>query len=165
MVIGIGGTSTGNGVFTLHDIPEGVWITSYAPTAPIRHGRHHPQTDYILTTTYDGKEIEVDGQLCPLAIGAKIQDGSFPFVLVADRFSRLIRNRVNCHWAIRDGEIWFKSNRSIKAGEELLTRYSLNNSYWTIQFTQRQLQLLQQALLEAEPELEAAENVIRNFTF
>lgn len=162
-VVGFGGSSTGNGVFTLKEIPELTWITSYAPLAPVRTGRNHAQSDYILQTRRNDKEVEIDGSLCPLGIGRIIQDGSFPYCLAQEKFSALIRSRVNCGIADRDGEIWFRSTRTIHAGEELLTRYSHDNSYWSLQFSRPQIQAIRNALLTAhDGSLVEADIIIRS---
>ena len=162
-VIGVGGHSTGNGVFTIKKIPDSTWITSYAPLAPMRTGRHHPPSDYILKTTRNGKEVEVDGSLCPLGIGQIVQDGSFPFCLAQEKYSSLMKSRVNCEIGDRDGEIWLKTTRTIDPGEELLTRYSHDNSYWSLQFLSHHLQAIRNALLGASgSSLLEAETVIRS---
>lgn len=162
-VVGIGGSSTGNGVFTLKDIPANTWITSYAPLAPIRSGRNHAQSDYILKTRRNDKEVEIDGGLCPLGIGRIIQDGSFPYCLAQEKFSALIKSRINCEIADRDGEVWFRSTHQINAGEELLTRYSHDNSYWCLQFHREQLDTIRVALLSANSSSSIeADNIIRS---
>ena len=163
--MGLGGLSTGDGVFTLKGIPENTWITSYAPLAPMRVGRHHLSSDYIIkTTTKAGTEVEIDGALCPLGIGKKIQDGSFPFCLVPEKYSSLIKRRVNCMIAERDGEIWLKSTRNIEAQAEILTKYSHDNSYWYLQFSKAQLSGIRQALLSSTTNtLQEAESIIRAY--
>lgn len=163
-VVGLGGNSTGNGVFTLKKIPANTWLTSYAPLAPVRVGRH-PGSDYIIKTTIrNGTEVEIDGTLCPLGIGNKIQDGSFPFCLVPERYSALIKKRVNCEIADRDGEVWLRSTCVIAAGDELLTRYSHDNSYWYLQFSKPQLKGIRQALLSSTTNsLHEAEAIIRTY--
>lgn len=105
-IVGISGSSTGLGLFTLKEIPQNTWITSYAPLAPIRLGHGHESSDYIIKTIRDGCEVEVDGKLCPLGLGQLVQDGSFPFILAPEKFSPLIKSRINCELANRDGEIW-----------------------------------------------------------
>ena len=110
--------------------------------------------------------VEVDGKLCPVGLGKLVQDGSFPFVLAPEKFAPLVRSRLNCELANRDGEIWYRSTRDILAGEELYTKYSHDNSYWTLQFSDDQLQSLRQALLTASHgSLAEAERIVRNFTF
>lgn len=164
-VVGFGGRSTGNGVFTLKEIPALTWITSYAPLAPIctGSGRNHPPSDYILRTRRHDIEMEIDGSLCPLGIGRIIQDGSFPYCLAQEKFSALVRSRVNCEIVDRDGEIWFRSSRIINAGEELLTRYSHDNSYWSLQFSTSQIQVIRNALLTSrDGSLAEAEAIIRS---
>lgn len=137
-------------------------MTSYAPLAPVRIGRGHEQSDYILKTTKDGREVEIDGSLCPLGLGKIVQDGSFPFCL-ADRFSRLVSTRVNCDITDRDGEVWLRSTRVIQPGEELLTRYSHNNSFWTVQFSPEELETIKTALFNCSGNnVLEAEEIIRN---
>lgn len=162
-VVGLGGSSTGNGVFTFKQIPAHTWITSYAPLAPLRSGRNHDHSDYMLKTRRNGREVELDGSLCPLGIGRIIQDGTFPYCLSQETFSALIKSRVNCQIADRDGEIWFRSTREINAGEELLTQYSHDNSYWSLQFSRQQLDTIRLALLNAHSgSLAEAEAIIRS---
>lgn len=165
-VVGIGGQSTGDGVFTLKNIPPNCWLTSYAPLAPLRAGHNHTGSDYIIkTTSNNGTEVEIDGSLCPIGIGCKVQDGTFPLFLLPEKYSVLLKKRVNCEIADRDGEVWLKSTRAITAGEELLTRYSHNNSYWTLhsQF-QPHLQGIRDALAQSTTNsLEEAENIIKNY--
>lgn len=147
-------------------IPQGKWITSYAPLAPIRLGHGHDCSNYIIKTIRNGCEFEVDGKLCPIGLGQLVQDGSFPFILALERFSPLIKSRVNCELANRDGEIWYRSTRYILAGEELYTKYSHDNSYWTLQFSKLQLDSLRKALLTAaNGTLAEAERILRNFSF
>ena len=50
----------------------------------------------------------------------------------------MVKARLNCEWLNRDGEIWFKSTRAINAGEEFFTQYTLDNLYWTVQYTTQQ---------------------------
>lgn len=165
-VVGISGNDTGLGLFTLKAIPQGQFITSYAPLAPVRRGHNYDSTDYIIKTVIDGAEAEIDGKLCPLGLGRVIQDGTFPLFLAPEKFSALVKSRVNCEWARRDGDVWFRSTRPILSGEELFTRYTKDNSYWTNQFNQNQLGLLRQALLAAtNGTLPEAERILRNFSF
>lgn len=167
MVVGIGGHSTGNGIFTMKVIPANTWITSYAPLSPMQLAQTSSMdhSDYVITTIRNGVRVDVDGSLCPLGIGKIAQDGTFPFFLLPDKYSQIMKNRVNCLIADRDGEIWLRSNRVINAGEELLTRYSHNNSYWLLhsQFKQH-LQGIKQALQCAQTNtLEEAEGIIKNY--
>lgn len=161
-VIGFGGSSTGRGIFTLKPIPPGTWITSYAPTAPFHLARSTSSSDYILRTVRNNTAVQVDGALCPLGLGKIIQDGSFPLIIAQEKFGSLVKSRLNCEWVNREGEIWFKSTRAIRAGEELFTRYTRDNSYWTVQYTSEQLQAIKTALMSAPgSSLEDAERVIR----
>lgn len=154
------------GLFSLKDIKPNTWITSYAPLAPVRLGHHHEQTDYIVKTVRNGSEVEVDGKLCPLGLGRLVQDGTFPFILAPEKFGALVKSRLNCEWANRDGTIWFRSSRHIKAGEELYTRYSHDNSYWLLQYGREACQQLRQALMTAQRgSLGEAEMILRGFSF
>lgn len=162
-MVGFGGVSTGRGVFTLKPIPPNTWITSYAPTAPFHPATPYSSSDYVLKTIRNNVAMEVDGALCPLGLGKIIQDGSFPFTVAREKFGQLVKARVNCEWLIRGGEIWFKSTRAIRAGEELFTRYTHDNSYWTMQFTSEQLGFVRTALMSAPGNtLEDAESIIRS---
>lgn len=162
-MVGIGGTDTGRGIFTLRKIPPDTWITSYAPLAPVRLGTQHLLSNYVLTMVRNGTEVEIDGSLCPLGIGCIIQDGSFPMYLAPDKFAPVIKARLNCRWMMRDGVVWFKSTRVIQPREELLTQYSHDNSYWLNQMTPSQLHTTRDALLAADGNsLAAAENAIIN---
>jgi len=166
MVVGLGGCNTGNGIFTLKAIPVDTWITSYAPFAPIRRGSNHPHSDYIIKTIRNQTEVEIDGSLCPLGIGKIIQDGTFPFCLAPEKFSSLIKARTNCAISDREGEIWMKSTRTILAGEELLTKYSHDSSYWYLQFSSAQIQAIRQALLTSpSASLSDAQAIIKDFQF
>lgn len=143
-------------------IPPGTWITSYAPTAPFHPARSTSSSDYILRTVRNNTTVQVDGALCPLGLGKIIQDGSFPFIIAQEKFGPLVKARLNCEWLNREGEIWFKSTRAISAGEELFTRYTRDNSYWTVQYTLEQLQIIKTALMSTPgSSLEDAERVIR----
>lgn len=145
----------------------GQWVTSYAPLAPLQSASISQSTsDYIIKTMRDGCVVEVDGNLCPLGLGRRIQDGTFPFFLANEKFSKLIKYRVNCEWAVRDGEVWIRAKRNILAGEELLIKYSHDNSYWTAIFSSKQQQELRQALLRVENgQLLEAETILRGFQF
>jgi len=166
-VVGISGCSTGFGLFTLKSIQQGQFITSYAPLAPIRSARSDvSDSDYVLKTSLGGAEVEIDGELCPIGIGQRIQDGSFPFYLAPEKFSGLLKTRVNCEFTRRDSCIWFKATRPILAGEELFVRYSHDNSYWTNRFRNDPALLpsLRTSLLTAsEGTLAEAENILMNF--
>ena len=135
------------------------------PLAPVHHGHSQSTSDYIIKTTQNGSEVEIDGNLCPLGLGRLIQDGTFPFFLAHEKFSNLIKCRTNCEWALRDGEIWFRATRRVLAGEELLTKYSHDNSYWTAIFTIKQQQELREALLKGHGQLQEAEQILRSFSF
>lgn len=154
------------GLFTMEKIPKGTWITSYAPLAPVCLPSQSDGSDFIIKTIKDGLEVEIDGNLCPLGLGRLVQDGTFPLYLASERFSALMRARINCEWSLRDGEIWFKSTRDIHSGEELFTRYTHDNSYWSVQFTPNQLQELRKSLLTAKDgTLQEAERILQGFSF
>lgn len=165
-VPGISNFDTGKGLFTVKDIPDGVWVTSYTQTAPIVTATNETRasSDYILLFQLRGKRVEVDGSKCHLGLGRIIQDGSFPLCLAPEKYSTEIKKRVNVKWFLRGEEVWFKSLRDIKAGEELLTVYSDDNSYWTGEFSPATMTGLRQAFLE-EPSnnIEKAEEIIRHF--
>ena len=167
-VVGISGRSTGYGLFTIKCIEQGQFITSYAPLAPVRPATNSLTYDsnYVLKTSVCGSEFEIDGQLCPIGLGQRIQDGSFPFFLAPEKFSGLLKTRINCEFAKRENTIWFKATRPIQAGEELFVRYSHNNSYWTTMFKNEPslLPSLRQALLTAtDGTLLEAERILKNF--
>lgn len=74
-----------------------------------------------------------------------------------------MKSRVNCEIGERNGEIWLRSTRPIEAGEELLTRYSHDNSYWSLQYSAQQLGAIRRALLDSpDGSIAEAETVIRN---
>ena len=149
-MVGFGGVSTGNGLFTLKAIPPNTWITSYAPIAPFHPAASQcSSSDYVLKVIRNNVALEVDGALCPLGLGKIIQDGTFPFVFAREKFGHLVKARINCEWLIRGSEIWFKRTQTIRAGEELFTRYTHDNFYWTAEFTSEQLGFIRTALISA----------------
>lgn len=163
-VVGIGGTSTGKGVFTLANIEPNTWITSYAPLAPLHPSSQHHTGDYIIKTHANGRAVDLDGALCPLGIGKIVQDGSFPFCLV-NKFSAMVKCRLNCVFGDRDGEIWLKSTRKVHVGEELLTRYSHDNSYWKDIFDVRQISIIKNCLSSLPGNsISEAENAIKQLS-
>ena len=89
--------------------------------------------------------------------------GTFSFVFAREKFGHHVKARINCEWLIRGSEIWFKSTQTIRAGEELFTRYTHDNFYWTAEFTSEQLGFIRTALISAsENTLKDAESIIRN---
>lgn len=40
-----------------------IWITNYAPLAPVHIGSNPPPSDYILKTLRNSNEVEIDGSL------------------------------------------------------------------------------------------------------
>ena len=130
--VGIGGRSTGDGLFTLKPIPANTFICSYAPTAIVRRHNTHRSGDYLITIQGEGFSVDVDGaeNEYETGLGRICNDGSFPFALVKSRFGRLIDERVNCVFAKRKGDVWIKSKRDIQVNEELLVCYSADVSCW-----------------------------------
>ena len=59
-VVGIGGNSTGLGLFTLKKIPRGTLVCAYAPTATIWEGKLNG--DYVSETSFNNKVISVNGK-------------------------------------------------------------------------------------------------------
>lgn len=156
---------TGKGLFTRKLIPCGAWVTSYSQTAPILPAANTEHTsDYILVFQMKGQRVQVDGNECPLSLGKRIQDGSFPLCLAPEKYTEAIKSRVNVKWFLRDGEVWFRSLRDINVGEEILTIYTEDQSYWRSVFSSDDLMRLRQAFL-AEPtnDITKAEEIIRNF--
>lgn len=93
-------------------------------------------------------------------VGIFANDGTFPFNLVPEKFSRLVSARVNCEFSKRDNEVWIKSTRDIRPNEELLVCYTPDGSYWKSLFTASQIQKIKEALLMCGPTLKDAENAI-----
>ena len=80
-MVGLGGCSTGEGLFTLKPLRAEEWVCAYAPTAPFQvltTGQVDQAGDYFLTNTWRGKNIGVDGRKCSLGLGKMINDGK-PF--------------------------------------------------------------------------------------
>ena len=64
-MVGLGGCSTGDGLFTLKPLHAEVGVCAYAPTAPfevLTPGQVDEAGYYFLTTTWRGKEVGVDGR-------------------------------------------------------------------------------------------------------
>lgn len=143
-------------------------MTSYAQIAPLVLSRDQDHSsDYILQFKWRDQYVEFDGNTCCLGLGRIIQDGTFPFILVPEKYGTILKSRVNVKWQIRDSinDIWFKSTRNIAAGEELLTVYSQDNSYWTRQFSREVMEALRSALMSVPGnEIRQAEEIIRNFS-
>lgn len=157
-VPGISNFNTGKGLFTIKDIPNGAWVTSYTQTAAVVTATN------LLSFILRGKRVQLDGSKCSLGLGRIIQDGSFPLCLAPEKYANVIKRRVNVKWFLRGDEIWFKSLRDIKAGEELLTVYADDNSYWTGEFTQQTMLGLRTAFLnEPRNDVQTAEDIIRHF--
>ena len=165
-MVGIGNANTGNGLFTVKAIPSGAWITSYTQTAPVLPANQSGinSSDYIIAFQLRGARVQIDGSKCSLGLGRIIQDGSFPFCLAPEKYSSAIKRRVNAKWFMRDDEIWFKSLRPIGAGEEILTIYTEDHSFWSSEFSSENMgRLRQQFLREESNDISKAEQIIRNF--
>ena len=113
-----------------------------------------------------GERISVNGKenVYEIGLGIYANDGSFPFSVVAEKFSRLVTVRVNCEFSKRDNEVWIKSTRDIRPNEELLVCYSPDGSYWKSIFTQSQLQQIREVLLRCGPTQRDAENAFSGLT-
>lgn len=164
-VVGFGGASTGDGLFTLKDIPRNQFICAYAPGAVVR--RHNPLRtgDYLIVVQLDGEtRVDIDGSenRFEIGLGRICNDGSFPYALNRAKFSKIIDRRVNCEFTKRKGEVWVRSKRHIRANEELLVCYTEDCSYWKALFTDHQLSLIKGALQACEPNLQDANRAIRN---
>ena len=147
-MIGVGGVDTGLGLFTLKEIPPNTFVCSYAPTASLRATTQCG--DYAMELTVGGERISINGQENEYEIGLGIyaNDGTFPFNLVGEKFSRSVTERINCKFSKRNNEVWLKSTRPIHANEELLVSYTPDGSYWTSLFTQDQLDKIKRRLGE-----------------
>ncbi len=163
-VVGVGGVDTGLGLYTYKTIPKNVFVCAYAPTATLKTSQQ--DGDYALELTIAGECISVNGQENAFEIGLGIfcNDGSFPFSLLPEKFSRLVSHRVNCEFVKRDNEVWIKSSREIQPKEELLVCYSSDGSYWKSVFSPNQLQMIKEALRQCGPSLREAENAVSILT-
>ena len=159
-VVGVGGFDCGLGLFTLKEIPRNTFICSYAPTATLRTTTQ--DGDYAMELTIGGDKISINGQENEYEIGLGIyaNDGTFPFNLIGEKFSRIVAERVNCEFTKRNNEVWLRSTRPIHANEELLVCYTPDGSYFTSLFTQVQLEQIKEALVRCGPTLKDAEDAI-----
>lgn len=159
-VVGIGGASTGLGLFTLKEIPPNTFVCAYAPTATLR--RNQQDGDYAIELTIGGRRISVNGQenTFEIGLGMFVNDGTFPFSLVPGKFSRQVTERINCEFAKRDSEVWIRSTKAIKAKQELLVQYSHDNSYWNSIFSAEQLERVKHALTQCGSLIHEAEEAI-----
>ena len=164
--VGIGGQTTGDGLFTVKPIPAGTFICSYAPTAVVRRHNGNRSGDYLITVEGPGFPLDLDGaeNQYETGLGRIANDGTFPFALVKSKFARLINQRVNCVFAKRKGDVWLKAKRAIQANEELLVCYTDDVSYWRAIFSDQQLGRIREALQQCEPTLRDAEQAIRSLT-
>ena len=159
-MIGVGGVDTGLGLFTLKEFPPNTFVCSYAPTASLRATTQCG--DYAMELTVGGERISINGQESEYEIGLGIyaNDGTFPFNLVGEKFSRSVTERINRKFSKRNNEVWLKSTRPIHANEELLVSYTSDGSYWTSLFTQDQLDKIKDALAKCGRTLKDAEDCI-----
>ena len=70
--MGLGGCSTGDGLFTVKSLHADVWVCACAPTATfevLTPGQVDETGDYFLTTTWRLKEVGVDGRKCSFGLG------------------------------------------------------------------------------------------------
>ena len=163
-VVGVGNVDTGLGLYTHAKIPKNVFVCAYAPTATLKTSRQ--EGDYAMELTIAGERISVNSQENAFEIGLGIfcNDGSFPFSLLPEKFSRIVSERVNCEFAKRDNEVWIKSTREIQPKEELLVCYSPDGSYWKSLFSTNQLEMIKEALRQCGPSLREAENAFSSLT-
>ncbi len=161
-MVGIAGQDTGLGLFTLKEIPKNTFICSYAPTATLRTTTQYG--DYAMELNIGGEKISINGQENDYEIGLGIfaNDGTFPFNLAGEKFSRFVKERINCQFAKRDNEVWLKSTKAIRPNEEIMVCYTPDGSYWTTMFSQDQLQKIKEALLRCGPTIEDAEYCLRD---
>lgn len=120
-------------------------------------------SDYLLSFQLRGNRVQLDGSKCYLGLSQIIQDGSFPLCLAPEKYTNVIKRCVNVKWFLRGEEISFKSLQEIKAGDELLTVYSEDNSYWTGEFMQTMSGLCQAFLNEFGNDVQTAADIIRHF--
>ena len=139
--IGIGGQSTGDGLFLVKPIQPDTFFCAYAPTAPVRCFDPQRQGDYLITCQREGDAVDVDGaeNEFETGLGRIGNNGVFPLALVRSKFAKIIDDRVNCKFAERNGEVWVKSKRYIRANEELLVCYTEDLRYWKSIFSDDQL--------------------------
>lgn len=92
-------------------IPRNTYICCYAPTANLKCT---PQNgDYAMDLSIAGECISVNGKenVYKICLGIYANNGSFPFNLAPEKFSRLVAVRVNCEFSKRDNEVLIKSKR------------------------------------------------------
>ena len=160
LVVGVGGETTGLGLFTPQKIPRDRYVCAYAPTANLRES--HLDGDYVIEMTFNDKNISVDGKQNPFELGLGIfcNDDSFPLSLAKAKFSKVIAHRVNCEFSKWNDEVWIKTTREVDAGEELLVIYSHDQSYWTSIFSADQLAKIASALASCGSTLQEADDCI-----
>ena len=155
--VAIGRVPTGDGLFTVKPIPADTFICSYAPTAPVRRSTGQRQGDYMVTVQRSGYSVDINGNENVFETGL---GRIFPLALMRSKFANIINERVNCKFVKRNGDVWIKSKRYIRANEELLICYADDLSYWTSMFSNEQLQRIKEALRSCPPTLRAAEGAI-----
>lgn len=133
--VGIGGQSTGDGLFTVKPIQPDTFVCAYAPTAPVHRFDPQRQGDHLITCQ-GGDAVDVDGaeNEFQTGLGRICNDGTFPLAL-RSKFAKTTDDRVNCNFAERNGEVWIKSKRYIRANEELLVCYTEDLWYWKSNFS------------------------------
>lgn len=109
-----------------------------------------------------GEKISINGQENDYEIGLGIyaNDGTFPFNLAGEKFSRFVAQRVNCEFSKRNNEVWLKSTRTIQPKQEIMVCYTPDGSYWNTMFSQDQLQKIKEALLRCGSTIEDAEDCL-----
>ena len=159
-MVGIGGASTGLGLFTLKEIPANTFTCAYAPTATL--SPNEQDGDYTMELTIGGQRISTNGQenTFEIGLGLYVNDGTFPFSLVPGKFSRQVTERINCEFAKRDSEVWIRSTKAIKAKQELLVQYAHDHSYWTSIFSAEQLDRVKHGLTQCGSTILEAEEAI-----
>lgn len=82
--VGIGGSSTGDVLFTLKAIAADTCICPYAPTAPACRHSNGRAGDYLITIQGEGHSVDVDGAENEYETGLSriCNEGSFPFALL-----------------------------------------------------------------------------------
>ena len=158
-VVGVGGVDTGLGLFTYKQIQNQMYVCSYTSTASLKMS---PQSgEYVMPLKVGGQLISVNRKENDYEIGLGIyaNDGTSPFSLAPEKFSRLVSTRVNCKFDKRDNEVWIKTTREIGPNEELLVSYSPDLIYRKTLFSPNQLKKIKEALVNCGPTIEDAEKV------
>ena len=79
--VGVGGQSTGDGLFKLKPIQPDTFVCAYAPTVPVRRFHWHRQGEYLITVQGEGDTVDVDGaeNEFETGLGRICNDGAFPW--------------------------------------------------------------------------------------